>query len=98
MLLEDEDIPMAEDDGPDPTPIVFPPTFHVQGAFPVSAVEASHHPLDASIEVSPAEMQWVGVNGRCNKVADTCYSYWVGGSLGVSSSHNSLLAIEHSQC
>ncbi|KAL5121931.1 geranylgeranyl transferase type-1 subunit beta [Pleosporales sp. CAS-2024a] len=24
-----------------------------------------------------SEPQWVGVNGRCNKVADTCYAYWV---------------------
>jgi geranylgeranyl transferase type-1 subunit beta len=23
----------------------------------------------------------VGVNGRCNKAADTCYSWWVGASL-----------------
>lgn len=22
------------------------------------------------------ELQWVGLNGRCNKVADTCYAYW----------------------
>lgn len=22
------------------------------------------------------ELQWVGMNGRCNKVADTCYAYW----------------------
>jgi geranylgeranyl transferase type-1 subunit beta len=24
---------------------------------------------------------WGGFNGRCNKRADTCYSFWVGGSL-----------------
>lgn len=22
------------------------------------------------------DLQWVGVNGRCNKIADTCYAYW----------------------
>ncbi|KAF2740429.1 terpenoid cyclases/Protein prenyltransferase [Polyplosphaeria fusca] len=27
------------------------------------------------------ELQWVGVNGRCNKIADTCYSYWACASL-----------------
>jgi geranylgeranyl transferase type-1 subunit beta len=27
------------------------------------------------------ELQWVGVNGRCNKVADTCYAYWVSAPL-----------------
>jgi geranylgeranyl transferase type-1 subunit beta len=30
------------------------------------------------------ELQWVGFNGRCNKIADTCYSWWVGASLAVS--------------
>lgn len=25
-----------------------------------------------------------GFNGRCNKTTDTCYSFWVGGSLSVS--------------
>lgn len=29
------------------------------------------------------ELQWVGFNGRCNKIADTCYSWWVGASLAV---------------
>lgn len=22
------------------------------------------------------DLQWVGMNGRCNKIADTCYAYW----------------------
>lgn len=22
------------------------------------------------------QLEWVGLNGRCNKVADTCYAYW----------------------
>ncbi|KAF2645451.1 putative geranylgeranyl transferase beta subunit [Massarina eburnea CBS 473.64] len=26
---------------------------------------------------SHAELQWVGVNGRLNKIGDTCYAYWV---------------------
>lgn len=29
-------------------------------------------------------VQWAGFNGRANKVADTCYAFWVGGSLSVS--------------
>ena len=27
--------------------------------------------------------RWGGFNGRCNKLADTCYSFWVGASLDV---------------
>ncbi|KAF2015982.1 geranylgeranyl transferas-like protein type i beta subunit [Aaosphaeria arxii CBS 175.79] len=29
------------------------------------------------------ELQWIGVNGRCNKIGDTCYAYWVGAPLKV---------------
>ena len=33
------------------------------------------------------DIQWAGFNGRCNKVADTCYSFWVGGTLAVRTLH-----------
>lgn len=29
------------------------------------------------------EDEFVGFNGRCNKMVDTCYAFWVGGSLDV---------------
>lgn len=29
-------------------------------------------------------LDWTGFNGRCNKIADTCYAFWVHGSLSVS--------------
>lgn len=29
-------------------------------------------------------LEWTGFNGRCNKIADTCYAFWVHGSLCVS--------------
>lgn len=28
-------------------------------------------------------LAWAGFNGRCNKIADTCYCFWVTGALGV---------------
>ncbi len=31
----------------------------------------------------PFHSQWAGFNGRPNKIADTCYGFWVGGSLAV---------------
>lgn len=82
MLHEEDELPMADEEPPDLTPKVFPPTFHVQGAFPVSVADATlpNH----SIELSSQDLQWAGFNGRCNKVADTCYAFWVGGTLGVS--------------
>jgi geranylgeranyl transferase type-1 subunit beta len=30
-----------------------------------------------------ASLKWAGVNGRLNKLADTCYCFWVTGTLGV---------------
>jgi geranylgeranyl transferase type-1 subunit beta len=91
MLQDTEDgLDVAEDEfahlgsAPAPVTTAFPPTFHVLGGFPVPA-EIALHGEPPSIEVSPYDQQWVGVNGRCNKVADTCYSFWVGGTLGVSS-------------
>jgi geranylgeranyl transferase type-1 subunit beta len=35
-------------------------------------------------EALPLDFDCAGFNGRCNKPADTCYSFWVGASLGVS--------------
>jgi len=55
--------------------------FHVLGAVPVLATD--RHP-DALAVPDLQELQWAGFNGRCNKNADTCYSWWVGGSLAVS--------------
>ncbi len=86
MLQEDGEDLSIDDDSVYPLSVpgaasdVFRPTFHVIGAFPVSLA----HPSQPLPEVSLYERQWVGVNGRCNKVADTCYSFWVGGTLGVS--------------
>jgi len=55
--------------------------FHVLGAVPMLATD--RHP-DAIVVPDLQELQWAGFNGRCNKIADTCYSWWVGGSLAVS--------------
>lgn len=38
-----------------------------------------------SLSQRPCEvLHWAGFNGRSNKIADTCYSFWVTGTLGVS--------------
>ncbi|PGH04421.1 hypothetical protein AJ79_07077 [Helicocarpus griseus UAMH5409] len=29
------------------------------------------------------DFRWAGFNGRLNKIADTCYSFWVTGTLGI---------------
>ncbi|KKZ58606.1 protein farnesyltransferase/geranylgeranyltransferase type-1 subunit alpha [[Emmonsia] crescens] len=34
------------------------------------------------------DFHWAGFNGRSNKIADTCYSFWVTGTLGIMDSLN----------
>jgi geranylgeranyl transferase type-1 subunit beta len=43
-----------------------------------SEVPASSSEDTKSLQFGPL---CAGFSGRCNKLADTCYSYWVGGSL-----------------
>lgn len=38
---------------------------------------------DLSLADTDAQAQYIGFNGRCNKVADTCYTWWTLGSLAV---------------
>ncbi|KAK1707447.1 prenyltransferase and squalene oxidase [Colletotrichum lupini] len=44
---------------------------HANFALPASLSELTLDP----------NLRFVGFNGRCNKVADTCYCWWVGGTL-----------------
>lgn len=37
----------------------------------------------AQTEHAHFDLQWVGMNGRCNKIADTCYAYWTCAPLQV---------------
>lgn len=55
-----------------------------EGAFVPTAV--AHAPL-LPLHLSDEELKWAGMNGRCNKPADTCYSFWAGGALAVSPPH-----------
>ncbi|KAL9633530.1 MAG: hypothetical protein Q9164_004647, partial [Protoblastenia rupestris] len=80
-LQEEDDLPMAAEDVPEPAPEEKPPSFQVQNAFPVSAIDTAKGP-NISMDVQMDDLKCAGFNGRCNKVADTCYAFWVGGSLG----------------
>lgn len=42
--------------------------------------------LSAISPLTDESIQWAGFNGRCNKVADTCYSFWTAATLVVRSS------------
>lgn len=46
-------------------------------AVPATCEDLSDHQIEG--------LRSAGFNGRCNKIADTCYSFWIGGTLDVSS-------------
>ncbi|KAF2649467.1 geranylgeranyl transferas-like protein type i beta subunit [Lophiostoma macrostomum CBS 122681] len=73
LTLDDEDALDTLNDETDSAA-----TCHDAHAF----VKLGSHPSkqgSLSFENQPTshfELQWVGVNGRCNKIGDTCYAYW----------------------
>ena len=56
-----------------------------QTSLEAAQVLSPEDPLTDGVGVEPLqdELQWAGLTGRCNKVADTCYTFWAGGSLTV---------------
>lgn len=68
----------------------FPLNHHAEpppGAFVIQGASTDVNPLLPSPGTQNSDtldLHWVGFNGRTNKVADTCYAFWVGGTLGVS--------------
>lgn len=41
------------------------------------------HQLPEILPPSEDSLVWAGFNGRCNKIADTCYCFWTTGTLQV---------------
>ena len=58
------------------------PLFQVLGASIDDRTPHASPP--APLQVDSGELLWVGFSGRCNKYADTCYSWWAGSTLHVS--------------
>ena len=83
VLQDDSELNVSETDpqAPSPPSKHHSPPFYVLGASP--ALPNIPNPHHAPLDISLRELQWAGFNGRCNKVADTCYSFWVGATLGV---------------
>lgn len=86
-IFEDE-----ESDGvstPEETkPVTYPVLPPLQGMEPVqSNVSRTPQPKHA-LDVRPEDIQYAGFNGRVNKIADTCYCFFVEGSLAVSKLSN----------
>ena len=57
-------------------------SFQKGGAHPATSLDLQGAE-EVPIELSAEELKCAGFNGRNNKVADTCYGFWVGASLAV---------------
>jgi hypothetical protein len=51
---------------------------------PLSLDKDGRDPSPPPVRMRDDERQYVGFNGRPNKIVDTCYSYWNLGALAVS--------------
>ncbi|KAH7062074.1 geranylgeranyl transferas-like protein type i beta subunit [Macrophomina phaseolina] len=75
LALDDEDLMDTSDGGEIDavrTPIDAPHVVKLHGL-----------PSQSGDAIGAELVQWAGFNGRCNKLADTCYAWWVGGSLSM---------------
>ena len=71
--------------------------FSIQRSMPVPPspdLEEQAQKLEAKSE----DLSCAGFNGRCNKPADTCYSFWAGGSLSVHFTFSVDLYVEDGKC
>ena len=65
-------------------------SFHKDDSYPAGSASTSYDSMQ-TIEAPTKLLRCAGLNGRCNKVADTCYAFWVGASLSVQSFRNTFL-------
>ncbi|KAL6235171.1 hypothetical protein BDW75DRAFT_147991 [Aspergillus navahoensis] len=74
--LGDEDEEEGDDDDDDDTNV---PGCDVQSLSKAVGELDLNNSIDALPHILPPDeesLQWAGFNGRCNKYADTCYSFW----------------------
>ena len=57
---------------------------HLPGAIQGLRIDDMVDALPSLEPPTEETLQWAGFNGRCNKVADTCYSFWNTATLVVS--------------
>ncbi|KAL4750792.1 hypothetical protein BDW72DRAFT_109516 [Aspergillus terricola var. indicus] len=81
---EEEDDENEEDNDDDNGDSSNSPADDVQGLSEAVNELDLHKSIDALPSILPPSeesLQWAGFNGRCNKFADTCYSFWNAATL-----------------
>lgn len=81
VLQEDGEYEVSDEDATEESRLSqAPSTSDLQAAVvPPSDISRSGTPMEFTTD----DLLWAGFNGRCNKVADTCYSFWAGGTLAM---------------
>lgn len=81
VLQEDEEYEVSDGETAGTATSEMPDPSNVEAiVVPPSEISRAGTP---SLDVVLEELLWAGFNGRCNKTADTCYSFWNGGTLAV---------------
>ena len=92
--LEADEADFEEVEESQPIGLTGASSFTVLGSAPVLAPQM----LDfESFECQSTADVVAGMNGRCNKPADTCYSFWAGASLAVRKAVDALVSIVYKE-
>ena len=87
-LVSRQTVDIAEGDAgllaaePEGTSAATSTNFQKERSYPVKPSEQANE-TDLTSTIHASGLHFAGFNGRCNKVADTCYAFWVGASLSV---------------
>ncbi|KAA6416322.1 MAG: hypothetical protein FRX48_01042 [Lasallia pustulata] len=79
QIYDDEEYSVSGNESPTDTRRSEPLQAHASTVLPTAVTYSPPQPL----QISDEELQCAGLNGRCNKPADTCYSFWAGGALAI---------------
>ena len=82
LYIQDHDEADAEEQFADPDERETGQSFVKEASYPANFARTSGDEA-RPMNVSEHLLRCVGLNGRCNKIADTCYAFWVGASLSV---------------
>ena len=80
LKLQEEEVLWKDDDEASEGEEAAPPLGAERVLFP-SSIKENHH---ETIKPAEDDLQHAAFNGRCNKIGDTCYAFWVGGTIDVS--------------
>ncbi|KAL1965630.1 hypothetical protein VTN77DRAFT_5307 [Rasamsonia byssochlamydoides] len=84
LEAEEEDDDNDKDEDQDGADSVKPdPSQHAEGGVEAPSLNDTIQMLPDISPPTEGSLTWAGFNGRCNKIADTCYCFWATGALAM---------------